>query len=236
MASRYINASDLGKLLGKKYGFFWTSDSDIERIIFNKKIEPEIKKILNELPEEILYQTLDTLGIPKKRKIEENKESVLNSINDTKKKITDEDFIEYKSSACDYLNTLPNVLKKAVDTEFTLEYGKVQESKIIEEFSIKKTNKLHYLDFSVNKIKYKIGCRFDGPQIEIKTRKNKFLGVTHYEYAQITVYMAVAKKKTWALKEKWNDKINDHQVFFDESFFEKLKNDIHNSWEYYNNK
>ena len=48
--------------------------------------------------------------------------------------------------------------------------------------------------------------------------------------------MAVAKKKTWALKEKWNDKINDHQVFFDESFFEKLKNDIHNSWEYYNNK
>ena len=229
---RYVNASDLSKLLGKKYGFFWTTSDDIKRIIFNKKIKNELTQIIDDLPEEIIEKTLLGMDIPKKRKLSENKQLVLDNINAVKNETVslDTGYTEVKNN---YLNTLPSVLKKAVDTEFTLDYGKVQEVKILDQHNIKKTNKLEYLSFKVNNTFYKVGCRFDGPQVEIKTRKNKFLGVPDYERLQLTVYMAVAKKNSWVLKEKWNDEILDHHILFDQVFFDTLKNDIHNAWEKY---
>jgi len=229
---RYINASDLSKLLGKKYGFFWTTNDDIQRIVFNKKIKNEMVQIIDDLPKEIIEKTLESMDIPKKRKLSENKEMLLSNINTIKNETVclDTDYLEIKNN---YLNTLPNVLKKAVDTEFTLDYGKVQEVKILDECNIEKTNKLEYLSFKSGNAFYKIGCRFDGPQVEIKTRKNKFLGVPDYERLQLTVYMAVAKKNSWVLKEKWNGEIKDHQILFDQVFFETLKNDIHECWEKY---
>jgi hypothetical protein len=234
MSYRYLHASDLGKLLGKKYGFNWTTSQDIQRIIFNKKIKNKLEESIEKLPIQVIEQTMESLNIPKKRKANENRSSVLEHILYSKKKTTSiNDQNEYKYKKQDYLKTFPDVLKQLVDTEFTLEFGNVQEAKILEEQGIKKTNELHYLNFTVNGLGYKIGCRFDGPQIEIKTRKNRFLGVPEYERAQITIYMAVSKSDTWVLKEKWNNEINDHTVFFDQEFFENIKKDIHENWEKY---
>jgi len=83
---------------------------------------------------------------------------------------------------------------------------------------------------------YKIGCRFDGPQIEIKTRKSKLLGVPEYENVQMHLYMSINKSEYWTLKEKFNDQVVDHQIFFNDVFFKKIKQDIHKNWEYYLNK
>jgi hypothetical protein len=234
MSYRYLHASDVGKILGKKYGFYWTTTRDIQRIIFNKKIKNELEEKIEKLPIQVIEETMEIMNIPKKQKISENKSSVLEHILYAKKETTCiDDQNEYKYKRERYLKSFPEILREAIDTEFTLEFGNIQEEKILKEQGIQKTNNLHYLNFTVNGLGYKVGCRFDGPQIEIKTRKNKFLGVPEYERAQIMIYMAASKKDTWILKEKWNNEINDHEVLFDPIFFEKIKKDIHENWEKY---
>jgi len=236
MRYRYFNASDVGKILGKKYGFLWTTHRDIQRIIFNKKIKNELEEKIEKLPIQVIEQTMENMNIPKKQKISENKSSILQHILSTKIETTSiDDQNEYKYKRECYLKSFPEILKEAVDTEFTLEFGNIQEAKILKEQGIEKTNNLHYLNFTVNGLSYKVGCRFDGPQIEIKTRKNKFLGVPEYERAQITIYMAASKKDNWVIKEKWNNEINEHEVFFDPKFFKIMKEDIHENWEKYIN-
>jgi hypothetical protein len=45
--------------------------------------------------------------------------------------------------------------------------------------------------------------------------------------------MAVSNCTSWVLKEKFNDQVIEHEIFFNEFFFEKLKSDIHSRWEYF---
>ena len=224
--NRYINASDVPKLLGKEYKFFWTSDSDIDRIIFKKKVKNDLEVAV----EKTLEQLDPDEASNKKRKIMEY-------ITDNKKEITNlETHQEFIKSESDFISKLPDSLKKVVEKEFTMERGNVEENKIIKEQGIAKTNKLEYLTFKINGFTYKIGCRFDGPQIEIKTRKSRLLGVPEYENVQMHLYMSINKSEHWTLKEKFNDQIVDHQIFFNDVFFKKIKQDIHKNWEYYLNK
>ena len=64
-----------------------------------------------------------------------------------------------------------------------------------------------------------------------KTRKTKLLGVPDCEKVQIHIYMAVEKCKSWTLIEKYLDQEVEHLINFDQEFFDKMKNDLHNSWE-----
>ena len=231
MAWRYINASDVPRLLGKKYRFFWTKDTDISRIIFGKRIKPELQRNIESLPEKVI-ESIPTvpLDASKKRKCE----AAAIYIENNKKEITNKPtHADYTKHETEFVNTLPLTLQSIVQQEFTMERGNVQEAVVLKEFNIPKTNELRYLFFKKNGTGYKIGCRFDGPQIEIKTRKNKFLGVPDYERVQTHLYMAINKDLTWTLKEKFNDQIVDHEIPFDEEFFEEIKTDIHNSWEYF---
>jgi hypothetical protein len=230
MEYRYINASDVPKLLGRDYGFFWTTDLDISRIIHGKKVKNELRQAIEEIPDETLAKLVPG-ELTKKRKLLED--CIINH----KKQITSLDtHLEYTTQESNFVNQLPEEIQKIVKKEFTMERGNVEESRIIKECKIPKTNKLEYLTFNVEDTKYKIGSRFDGPQIEIKTRKNKFMGVPEYEKVQLHIYMATSKTKEWTLKEKFNDQIIDHQIFFDDSLFEKIKNDIHKNWEHHLNK
>jgi hypothetical protein len=226
---RYINASDVPKLLGKEYQFFWTTALDIKRIIFGIKTKNELQSAIEQLPEETLA-VLAPGENSKKRKCE----AVMNYINDSKKTITEsETHSEYVSKESNFVSQLPHELHKLVQKDFTMERGNVEEARIIKEYSIPKTNTLKYYTFNVDGTWYKLGSRFDGPQIEIKTRKNKFMGVPDYENVQLHIYMATSNKNEWVLKEKFNDQTIDHQIFFDERFFEKIKNDIHKNWEFH---
>ena len=254
--ARYINASDLGKLLGPEYSFHWTSESDIQRIIFNKPQESEVKKAICSLPEKSISDVLQTFIKPetdistiksvlKKRKISipnetseiinaYNKSELEHVIEQSKKEIVQENnhtgFTEKKLF---FSEQLPESLQKVVKDSFNMERGNIEEERIIKKFSIKKTNKLEYFTFNVNGQYYKIGCRFDGPGIEIKTRVNRFMGTPDYELVQMHVYMAVSNTLKWILKEKFNDQVVDHEIFFNDFFFEKIKNDIHNRWEFF---
>jgi len=228
--SRYINASDVPRLLGKEYQFFWTTDSDINRIIFGKFVKPELTIAINELPDKILNELIPDGDITKKRK------KLTEHIIETKNKITSsETHVEYINNEKDFIKHLPSSLQKIVEKDFTMERGNFEEARVIKEFNIPKTNKLMYYSFTQDNIKYKIGCRFDGPQIEIKTRKNKLLGVPEYELVQMHLYMATENTEQWTLKEKFNDQVVDHEIFFNKLFFEKIKTDIHNRWEYFLN-
>jgi len=229
MEYRYINASDVSKLLGCEYRFFWTTDLDISRIIFGKKIQNDLTRVIKDISEETLEKLVPgEATTSKKRKLLED--SIINN----KKQITSsETHAGYVSQETEFVNQLPTEIQEVVKKEFTMERGNVEESRIAKEYNIPKTNKLEYLMFKVEGSKYKIGSRFDGPQIEIKTRKNKFMGVPDYEKVQLHIYMATSGVKEWTLKEKFNDQVIDHQIFFDESFFDKLKMDIHKNWEYH---
>ena len=142
---------------------------------------------------------------------------------------TENDFLSDLSGSFNINPEITNLVKR----ELTMERGNVEESRIRKEYKIPKDNTLKYYTFEVDKTNYKIGCRFDGPQVEIKTRKNKFIGVTEYDRVQLHIYMAVSNSDSWVLKEKFNDQIVDHQIFFDSAFLTKIKNDIHNRWNYF---
>jgi hypothetical protein len=252
---RYLNASDVCKLLGPEYGFHWTNDSDIQRIVFNKFQVSEVKKAIEFLPETDLVETLqqfktetDILKIKKvlkKRKIDipsteselihvYKKSELEHIINLNKKEITNEQLhIDYSKNITTFSEKLPPLLQKVVTQDFNKERGNVEESRIIKSYELKKTNELKYLTFLVNNEYYKIGCRFDAPGIEIKTRTKKFLGIPDYEKVQLHIYMEVSKESKWILKEKYNDQIIDHEILFDEFYFNKMKTDIHNRWEHY---
>ena len=257
--ARYINASDLGKLLGSDYSFHWTTDSDVQRIIFNKRQESDIKKAIDVLPEKTISETIQQFIEPetdiskiktilKKRKIRvpDQPDEIVNMYNKSelerviccsKKEITqNESHSAYSKNKETFSEQLPEPLQKAVTESFNMERGNVEESRIIKKYDIPKTNKLEYYTFDVHSQKYKIGCRFDGPGVEIKTRVKRFLGVPDYEKVQIHVYMAVSNSDRWLLKEKFNDQIIDHEIFFNEFFFEKMKTDIHSRWEYFYKK
>ena len=251
--ARYINASDLGKLLGSEYSFHWTRDSDIQRIIFNKPQESEVKRAISSLPEKSVSDALQSFvkepetdiskikSVLKKRKIRipndvseivnvYNKSELEEIIEKSKKEITqNESHSEYTHKKVSFSEQLPESLQKSVKSSFNMERGNVEELRM----NIPKTNKLEYFTFSVNDKYYKIGCRFDGPGIEIKTRVNRFMGVPEYEKVQMHVYMAVSKCNSWILKEKFNDQVVDHEIFFNDFFFEKLKTDIHSRWEFF---
>ena len=229
MDYRYINASDVPKLLGRDYRFFWTTENDISRIIFGKKIQSELTMAIKETPEETLEKMVPgELTNIKKRKLLE--ESIINN----KKQITQSDtHTEYTTRENEFVSQLPKEIQQVVIQQFTMERGNVEESRIAKEYNIPKTNKLEYFTFKIEGSRYKIGSRFDGPQIEIKTRKNKFMGVPDYEKVQLHVYMATSGVKEWTLKEKFNDQVIDHQIFFDEAFFDKIKIDIHKNWEHH---
>ncbi len=216
--SRYINASDVSKLLGREYGFYWSTIDDIRRIIKGEKGVDLIKQQVTNLNDTDLAKTAEVLGcIP-------NVEKVLKELDKKKRKISEMDV-----PTLDLL--LPENLLKVVNDSIAMEYGNVQEAKILQAKGIKKDNKLRYLNFKVNDTWYKIGCRFDGPQIEIKTRKTKLLGVPDYEKVQLHIYMAVADCKYWTLIEKYRDQEVQYKINFDQEFFDKIKNDLHNSWE-----
>ena len=228
MGHRYINASDVPKLLGREYRFFWTTDTDISRIIFGKKIQSELTQAIEKIPEETLAKLVPGPESTKKRKLLE--ESILNN----KKRITNCDtHPEYITQENEFVSQLPEEIREVVTQQFTMERGNVEESRIVKEYNITKTNKLEYLTFKIEGTMYKIGSRFDGPQIEIKTRKNKFMGVPDYEKVQLHIYMATSGVKEWTLKEKFNDQVIDHQIFFDDALFDKIKIDIHKNWERY---
>jgi hypothetical protein len=219
--SRYINASDVSKLLGRDYSFHWSTIDDIRRILKSEKNNTDpVKENVSKLSKEDLIKTAEILGcIP-------NIEKVLKVLDKKKKEISENYHADAK-----VLEQLPDSICKVVVDDFCMEYGNVQESLILKNRGIKKTNELKYLNFKVKDTWYKIGCRFDGPQIEIKTRKTKLLGVPDYEKVQIHIYMAVAKCKSWTLIEKYLDQEVEHLVNFDQEFFDRVKLDLHNTWE-----
>jgi hypothetical protein len=225
--SRYINASDISKLLGREYGFFWSTTDDIRRILKCERNDKDpVKDTLSLLTKEDLVKTAEALGcIP-------NVEKIMKVLEKKKMKITDSgSHSEYTDLTCSLVDKLPSNIGNAIVDDFCLQRGVSEESKILESRNIKKDNKLRYLNFKVENQWYKIGCRFDGPQVEIKTRKSKFLGVPDYEKVQIHIYMAVAGCGSWTLIEKYNDQEVDHSINFDTFFFDKVKNDLHQKWE-----
>ena len=247
---RYLHASDVCKLLGSEYGFYWTSDSDVQRIVFNTPVVSELKKAIGFLSEKdfVSDPEIDILKIKKvlkKRKISipnndseiinvYNKSELEHVINLNKKEITNEQFhSDYSKSVMSFSEKLPSSLQQVVTQDFNMERGNVEEARIIKKYDLKKTNELKYLTFYVNNECYKIGCRFDAPGVEIKTRTNRFLGIPEYEKVQLHIYMDVSKKSSWILKEKYNDQIVDHEIFFNEIYFNKMKTDIHDRWEYF---
>jgi hypothetical protein len=223
--TRYINASDICKLLGKKYGFYWTTDNDINRIVFGHKIKPEIQTTFENVPEEVLNNFVNP-DLPKKRKIEELIEHV--------KEISTTD--SFPQSSKDFISKFPQDSQKEIERSLTMERGNFKEQELLEKLNVTKTNKISYYTFTEGNQKYKIGCRFDGPQIEIKTRKNKKIGLTRYERVQLTVYMAVSKTNEWILKEIYLDTVEDFPLTFDPVFMDQIKKDIHESWEYHLSK
>ena len=312
---RYINASDVSKIIGKKYGHIWAKPheilniinghrekkivnfelnnftqnliqhlpkQDIENMVSTFKTTEELsdeykfyckiknlvfdnelweinpeesyldytKLDLNNLKDILLENDLSDKGDKQELiyRIEEFNEKIkiiseikqtikteiiVNNLNKIKKEIVHIDkHVDYITETKYLLSKIENVeLKEAISSDFTMDRGNVEEIKIIKEYGIKKDNKLRYFNFKVNKQKYKVGCRFDGEQVEIKCRKSKFLGVPDYEKVQIHFYMAAINVKEWTLKEKYNDQIKDHLIEFDNTFFEEVKNDLHNSWE-----
>ena len=351
---RYINASDVSKLLGGKYGFHWSNQKDNLDIINNKRerfvdkpptfeLHNKTVQIIHELPRQDLKKMVSTFKSPdeilavyqkafetssftcnycnskfvrddnidnccalskllnkrhsagayipnqiidvedeededevdlKKLKIKDLKEIlldyglsttgkkqelidriekeesekdeiiqvekhkidtniVINSLNEFKKEsIHLPTHCEYIAKTCEVMSkVVVPVLKTALVHDFTMERGNVEEEKIVKEFNIVKDNKLHFHEFAVNNQSYKVGCRYDGDKVEIKTRKSKFLGVPEYEKVQMHFYMATRGVLEWTLKEKYNDIVQDHIVQFNNTFFENVKNDLHKSWE-----
>lgn len=273
MTIRYINASDVSKLLGPEYDVYWSTKAENLNIINNirekyqpnkpitfelntktietiQTLEPvEITAIVNTIqaPEELertqsltakdlrIILELPTTNRSKKEVLVEqyNKKIVIESLNKTKKEtVVLNTHVEYSSKTAKVLAQIVHpVLKAVLDTDFTMERGNVEEEKIIKEFNIKKDNKFRSCSFKVGEQGYKVGCRFDGENVEIKTRKTKFLGVPIYEKVQMHFYMATSCVTEWTLKEKYSDKVQDHLVQFDNAFFEKVKLDLHKSWE-----
>jgi hypothetical protein len=294
--ARYINASDVSKLLGEDYGVYWSTDAENLNIVNNirERYQPEkpitfelntktvetiqqlpkseISKIVSTLeltnaykfifsPDDQKYHRTDEgkdlttltvkelktiLKVPVSSKLKKQElitaiketvqtEIVIESLNKTKKETVILDtHSEYDTKTKNVLAQIEHpLLKSVLDTDFTMERGNVEEEKIIKEFQIKKDNKFRSCSFEVDEQAYKVGCRFDGENVEIKTRKNKFLGVPIYEKVQMHFYMVTSCVSEWTLKEKYNDKIQDHLVPFDSNFFEQVKNDLHQSWEKY---
>ena len=270
--ARYINASDVSKVLGKKYNFNWVKPDEVLKIINNKRekfvenVNFELNKctqhLIQHLPKQDLKSIINTFktseeltkgtkqeliyGIENYNEILNEKletiseikqniktEIVVNNLNKIKKETVHIDkHIDYVIKTKCLLNTINNVeLKEALSSDFTMDRGNVEEIKIIKECNIKKDNKLRYFNFNVDEQKYKVGCRFDGEQVEIKCRKSKFLGVPDYEKVQMHFYMAAINVNEWTLKEKYNDQIKDHLIEFDNTFFEEVKNDLHDTWE-----
>jgi len=273
MTSRYINASDVSKLLGEEYGVYWSTKSENLNIINNirEKYQPnkpitfelntktvetiqtlpneEITNIVNTIqaPEELertksltakdlrVILELPTTDRSKKEVLIEqyNKKIVIESLNKTKKAtVVLDTHSEYSVKTAEVLATVIHpVLKAVLDRDFTMERGNVEEEKIIKDFGIKKDNKFHCYSFEIDDQRYRVGCRFDGENVEIKTRKNKFLGVPKYEKVQMHFYMAASGVSSWTLKEKYCDTVQDHLVEFDSEFFEKVKVNLHDAWE-----
>ena len=271
--SRYINASDVSKLLGEEYEVYWSTKAENLNIINNirekyqpnkpitfelnaktvetiQTLEPvEITTIVNSIqaPEELertksltakdLRVILDLPSTDRSKKEnlldQYNKKIVIESLNKTKKEtVVLGTHSEYSSKTAEVLaNVVHPVLKAVLDKDFTMERGNVEEEKIIKDYGINKDNKFHYYLFKVDDQRYKVGCRFDGENVEIKTRKNKFLGVPKYEKVQMHFYMAASRTFSWTLKEKYGDRVQDHLVQFDSEFFEKVKTDLHDAWE-----
>ena len=257
--ARYLNASDVPKLLGKKYSFLWSTDEDKIKIVKGEKKDTnlnfetcsqselgklfesfKVRTFKNATPESIeksmLKRKLHISRDPEKNIKKLRVYELTKAFEENKNVATEETlFKNYDIKKNEVISKLPDVLKtQAIDT-FAIHRGIAEEDKILNQLNVKKTNKLEYLCFDYRGCSYKIGCRFDGPGIEIKTRKTKFLGVPDYEKVQITLYMAVSGKSEWKLVEKFQDNMVEHIVDFDNSFFEKIKSDIHYNWEYFEN-
>jgi hypothetical protein len=230
---RYINASDLCKILGTDYCFYWTQRQDILRILYGIKSPDELMESITNTQKNKIIETVKKMNIlPEWEIIKKHKkdlDSILyTEIQNSKNEIINGD--DYNTHRDIFTNQLPTELKKVVESDFTKSKGVYDESIIIRDRNLNKSNELKYFSFTIEGQCYKIGCRFDSPLIEIKSRKNKLLGVTRYELVQVMVYMAVEKVKQWTLVEKFNDQIIDHLIEFDEVFFENVKIDLHRRW------
>jgi hypothetical protein len=227
MGSRYINASDVSKLLGREYSFYWGTINEVHKILKNERKDNEVQEKLKVMSSDDIQKTADVLEcVP-------NVDKILKVLETKKRKITNCEFDEYTQKTSELLTKLPEELSKSVLSDFCMDYGNKQEALILEQRNIKKDNKLRYLNFKIGTQWYKIGCRFDGPSVEIKTRKSKFLGVPDYEKVQVHIYMAINNSDSWTLIEKYGNEEREHKIIFDPLFFEKVKNDLHNKWEYY---
>lgn len=254
------NCCTLSKLLNKRHSSGTPNQIDFVKGDVKDEDEDEIdfkKMKIKDLKEILLGHDLSTKG--KKQELidrikqfedeeiyedEEDEETekiiqtintniVIDSLNEIKKEsIHLPTHCEYITKTYDvFSKVVVPVLKTALDHDFTMERGNVEEEKIVKEFNIVKDNKLHFHEFDVNNQPYKVGCRYDGDKVEIKTRKSKFLGVPTYEKVQMHFYMATRNVLEWTLKEKYDDVVKDHIVQFDNTFFENVKNDLHKSWE-----
>ena len=86
--ARYINASDVSKLLGRDYSFYWSTIDDIRRILKSEKKGNLVKETLNNLSKEELAKTAQTLGcipnVDKILKVLEQKKSEIDETVDLK--------------------------------------------------------------------------------------------------------------------------------------------------------
>ena len=138
---RYINASDVSKVLGKKYGNVWVKKNEVLDIIHNRR------KVFNNKPPtfDLNEKTIQAIQ-------ESNMDSkIIPELNKLKKEIIHKDnFEDYSLSKEELLNNLPNKrLKRAIDEDLTMDRGNVEEERIIIEQSIKKDNVLHFYNFKV---------------------------------------------------------------------------------------
>lgn len=244
--ARYVNASDVSKLLGRSYGVFWSTQEENLRIILGKRerykpkpqtfeLNTETVEVIQSLPKEEIsnaYKMYCDTTTPCEEP-EVQKELVVKALNQMKKEtVQAHTHSEYVAKTSHVIkNVSAPILKTALDHDFTMERGNVEEERIIQKCGIKKDNVLRTFEFKVDDQSYKVGCRFDGENVEIKTRKDSFKGVPLYEKVQIHFYMAASGSNEWTLKEKYADELRDHRVVFCESFFEKVKKDLHESWE-----
>lgn len=201
----YLNASDVANAIGVSN--FKTRDE-----LYNKK---------NNIPEiQVNLETSD--------KIRQASEAPsINECNNIQKSI-----IEDTIQKMPFIDA--NIVEEFVKKTISVDRGIINEPKIIENLkntqnlNIEKTNKLYYLDFDFVNGNLKIGGKIDGLDttnnklLEVKTRRNKFLGIRDYEEIQLEIYMKMLNLTKATLVERYEKEDRIHEYVHNPDLYDKI--------------
>ena len=249
MSKLYINASDVASAIG--YNKYKSPQEIFEKYSCDDKEEYENKffyldtsstqKIVKEFGTAEDYKEIEKLQQLKAREHKKEAVVVKRSIETALKEAIDsKTVLESNEKEQKVISKLKNITNEIDSKHLTgivnkerginEEEGILNRHEILHKKSVNyRNNKIYYIEFSNILIGGRIdGLREDNQLVEVKNRRNRFLGFPKYEKVQCELYLRMTNCKKGMHIEQFDGHVKETVFTQDDELFKEIENGLEN--------